>query len=401
MQATEFRGRDSVLSGPAGGVVALRHVARQHECPLAIGLDMGGTSTDVSRYDGQIGRRFETRIADVRVMTPMMDIHTVAAGGGSICDYQGGRLVVGPESAGASPGPACYGSGGPLTVTDLNVLLGRIVCQRFPFPLNRDAASERLQVVASRMDSPPGDPDRLAEGFLEIAVTHMAEAVRAITTARGVDVRDHCLVGFGGAAAQHICRVADALGIKQIIDHPHASVLSAVGIGVAATGKIKTVGVYRRLSEMEPADLDQIFNDIRNATIDSCADQHPGQTTTRFQCDCRYVGTEATIELDVAGGADQILVGLPKQFHLEHQKRYGYELSDRAIECVCVRCELTVHSAPPTQTPTQTQAHSPAQTQPDQASDGSAQSNSTAPTASRRSSCQRVSSWALDAISAS
>ena len=165
----------------------------------------------------------------------MMDIHTVAAGGGSICDFQSDRLLVGPESAGAAPGPACYGGGGPLSVTDINLLLGRLVPERFPLPLDRDASLERMRHVAARMsadDSPDSitvEPSedamntelaKLADGFLEIAVTHMAEAVRAITTARGVDVRDHVLVGFGGAAGQHLCRIADALGMKRIIDHP-------------------------------------------------------------------------------------------------------------------------------------------------------------------------------------
>ncbi|MCA9138614.1 MAG: hydantoinase/oxoprolinase family protein, partial [Planctomycetales bacterium] len=267
VRCDEFRGRDSVLSGPAGGVVGLQYFAQKHDCRLAIGLDMGGTSTDVSRFDGQVGRRYESRVADLRVMTPMMDIHTVAAGGGSICDFVGGRLVVGPASAGASPGPACYARGGPLTVTDANVLLGRLRVDRFPFPLMPEAARERIDHVLGRMPSPPDRLETLAEGFLDIAVTHMAEAVRAITTARGVDVRDHALIGFGGAAAQHLCRIADALGIRKIIDHPKASVLSAVGMGVAAAGRIETVGIYQPVSQIDADELRQVLLQLIRRTV--------------------------------------------------------------------------------------------------------------------------------------
>ncbi|MCS7469926.1 hydantoinase B/oxoprolinase family protein [Stieleria sp. ICT_E10.1] len=337
----EFRGRDSVLSGPAGGVVGLRHVAQTHRCPLAIGLDMGGTSTDVSRFDGQVGRRYETRIADLRVMTPMMDIHTVAAGGGSICDFQGGRLVVGPSSAGAAPGPACYGSGGPLTVTDANVLLGRLRVDRFPFPLLPAAARERIEHVASRMPAPPEAIESLAEGFLDIAVTHMAEAVRAITTARGVDVRDHALVGFGGAAAQLICRVADALGIRRIVDHPRASVLSAVGMGVATSGRIETVGIYRRLDQVSAADFQAAADDLIAQTVESLRHDQPKSVQTRLECDCRYVGTDASIPLTIEDSPERILQPLSDRFHHEHQHRFGYRRDGHPIELVSLRCEAT------------------------------------------------------------
>lgn len=340
-KADDFRGRDSVLSGPAGGVVALREIADTHRCRLAIGLDMGGTSTDVSRFDGRIGRRYETRLAGLRVLTPMMDIHTVAAGGGSICDYVDGRLVVGPASAGATPGPACYGRGGPLTVTDVNVMLGRISVPRFPFPLSPQASRERLGHVADRLDQSKIDPLELAEGFLDIAVTHMAEAVRAITTSRGVDVRDHTLVGFGGAAGQHLCRVADALGIGEIIDHPRASVLSAVGIGVAPHGVIETVGMYRRHDELSADAFAAAVGELRRRTQSALQNDPSQQLSIRFECDCRYVGTDASIALPIEGTPGQGYDALRDRFDAEHTRRFGYSRGATAIEVVSMRCEAT------------------------------------------------------------
>ncbi|MCC9599189.1 hydantoinase B/oxoprolinase family protein [Stieleria sp. JC731] len=335
--AGQFRGRDSVLSGPAGGVVGLQFVAQCNDLDLAIGLDMGGTSTDVSRYDGQVGRRYQSKVAGIRVMTSMMDIHTVAAGGGSICDYVGGRLEVGPGSAGASPGPACYGSGGPLTVTDINVLLGRICVERFPFPLSIDAARERLEHVAGKMPDASEDLHSLAEGFLDIAVTHMAEAVRAITTARGVPLEDHALVGFGGAAAQHLCRVAESLGMKRIVDHPKASVLSAVGMGVAQQGIIETVGLYELVDEVTEKHLGEFAEELVAANTRRLGTDE--NVTHRFEIDCRYRGTDATIALTLSDLNETSLSELADRFHQQHRSRYGYHRSDRAVQCVSLRCE--------------------------------------------------------------
>lgn len=341
VDAAEFRGRDSVLSGPAGGVVGLSQIARTHRCPLAIGLDMGGTSTDVSRFDGQLGRRYETRVTGLRVLTPMMDIHTVAAGGGSICDFVDGRLVVGPSSAGASPGPACYGSGGPLTVTDLNVLLGRLSVSRFPFPLSTSASDERLRHVASRMGEEDVNTLDLAEGFLDIAVTHMAEAVRAITTSRGVDVRDHALVGFGGAAAQHICRVADALGIGKIIDHPRGSVLSAVGIGAAPRGVIETVGVYQPYDELSEEEFAALVTAHRQRTLRELRADAGTEVSVRMECDCRYRGTDSSIALQIDGDFAEAFGTLRGRLDQQHRKRFGYARPERPIEIVSLRCEAT------------------------------------------------------------
>ena len=337
-----FRGRDSILSGPAGGVVALGHVARIAGTESAIGLDMGGTSTDVSRFVGSVGRRYESRVAGVRVMTPMMDIETIAAGGGSICAFNDdGRLTVGPASAGADPGPACYGRGGPLTITDVNLLLGRIPKHRFPFPLNLDAARRRLQEIRRRIDnSGKFDSDeQLADGFLQIAVTHMAEAVRNVSTAQGTDVRDMALVGFGGAAGQHVCKVASALGMQRIVDHPQAGLMSALGMGMANIGRVVSRGVYQTLTPETFATIDSIKQSLQSTALDRLRAETDGELSCRFddQCDLRYIGTESTLPLTIE--PKQTLVG---RFHELHQQTFGYCQPDRSIELATIRCEATL-----------------------------------------------------------
>jgi 5-oxoprolinase (ATP-hydrolysing) len=339
-----FRGRDSILSGPAGGVVALGHVARLSGSPAAIGLDMGGTSTDVSRFEGQVGRRYESRVAGVRVMTPMMDIETVAAGGGSICDYTlDGRLVVGPASAGADPGPACYGRGGPLTVTDVNLLLGRIPESRFPFPLSRESARQQLDAIGNRLRHRDSIDSReeLAEGFLDIAVTHMAEAVRTVSTAQGSDVRTMALVGFGGAAGQHLCRVADELGITRILDHPDASMLSALGMGLADVGRVVTRGLYQLLKQITSGMIDETVARLKAEADELLRGEHDGRQRPTYEigCDLRYQGTESPLTLRLEPKAT-----LADRFHQTHHATFGYAQTARNIELVAIRCEATLRS---------------------------------------------------------
>ncbi len=349
-----FRGRDSILSGPAGGVVALASVARAAGASAAIGLDMGGTSTDVSRYEGRVGRRYQSLIGGVRVMTPMMDIHTVAAGGGSICRFSHGRMHVGPESAGADPGPACYGRGGPLTITDVNLLLGRFPQDRFPLPLDRDAAQARLVDIARQMHEDKKHPfpmvaspdrlDQLADGFLQIAVTHMAEAVRTVSTAEGTDPREMTLVGFGGAAGQHLCRVADALQMRRILDHPHAGMLSALGMGLANVGRVVTRGVYQVVDETIGTTIEQVAEQLRDqAESELLQEQSELQTSPDFQweCDLRYVGTESALSLSL-----QPTSSLSDRFHHKHRQTFGYHQGDRDVELVSIRCEATLAPAP-------------------------------------------------------
>ncbi|HPQ42577.1 MAG TPA: hydantoinase/oxoprolinase family protein, partial [bacterium] len=230
----QFTGRKSILSGPAGGMVALAEIARVTGYTGIIGFDMGGTSTDVSRYDGDFEYRYDTRISGIRLTTPMLHIETVAAGGGSICRFDGNRFRVGPESAGADPGPAAYGRGGPLTLTDVNAVLGYL--PRFPFSLDMDSVRERFDSCRRKIRKATGQwmtVEEIAEGFRTIASETMAAAIRKISLARGYDTRDHVLTTFGGAGPQHACSLARLLGMETIIIHPLASVLSAYGLCVA------------------------------------------------------------------------------------------------------------------------------------------------------------------------
>ncbi len=367
-----FRGRDSVLSGPAGGVVALGYVAKSTGSASAIGLDMGGTSTDVSRYTGQVGRCYESRVAGLRVLTPMMDIRTVAAGGGSICDVVGGRLVVGPASAGADPGPACYGRGGPLTITDINLLLKRLPVDRFPFPLDEMAAKRRIEEVAKQLPESVEIPslETLAEGFLQIAVTHMAEAVRTVSTAEGNDVRQMTLVGFGGAAGQHLCRVADSLKMSQIIDHPDASMLSALGMGLADIGRVVTRGVYATLDDASSEWISRIVDELRSEADSLIADENVDHVPVQysFECDVRYRGTESSLPIPYHAKSDDSELAnsgsLAKQFNDKHLQTFGYNQPGRPLELVAIRCEAKLLPstsldkktvANPTETPAKTQ----------------------------------------------
>ena len=239
-----FRGKDSILSGPAGGIVGMARTAAAAGFDRVIGFDMGGTSTDVSHYAGELERQYETEVAGVRMRAPMLSIHTVAAGGGSILHFDDGRYRVGPDSAGADPGPACYGRGGPLTVTDANVLLGRVQPDHFPRvfgaggdqPLDVGETRRRFAELAARITAATGDrrdPEQVAAGFLEIAVANMANAIKKISVQRGYDVTRYVLSTFGGAGGQHACAVADALGMTSVLIHPLAGALSAYGIGLA------------------------------------------------------------------------------------------------------------------------------------------------------------------------
>ena len=242
--AASFRGKDSIVSGPAGGIVGMARTAQQAGFGQVIGFDMGGTSTDVSHFAGEFEREYETQVAGVRMRAPMLAIHTVAAGGGSVLHFDGSRYRVGPDSAGADPGPACYRRGGPLTVTDANVLLGRIQPDYFPkvfgprgdAPLDAEITKTLFTQLSEQITATCGDergPEQVAAGFVEIAVANMANAIKKISVQRGYDVTRYVLNVFGGAGGQHACAVADALGMTRVLIHPLAGVLSAYGIGLA------------------------------------------------------------------------------------------------------------------------------------------------------------------------
>ncbi|MCM2371436.1 hydantoinase B/oxoprolinase family protein [Aporhodopirellula aestuarii] len=350
-----FRGRESVLSGPAGGVVALAEIAKSLGIPGAVGLDMGGTSTDVSRFDGEIGRRQESQIGGIRVLTPMMDIHTVAAGGGSICGVRDGRLFVGPDSAGADPGPACYGRGGPLTITDINVILGRLPIERFPFRLDPAASWKELNAIHKLLpDEVATSPTQLAEGFLRIAVTEMAEAVRVVTTSAGNDVRKMALVGFGGAAGGHLCRVAETLGMSHVVDHPQSGILSAVGIGHAAVGRIVTRSWQQTIADGSmprrmPAGCQRQLSDVASQICEECletlyreeslSDDGPqkGRLHVTLWGDVRYSGTQSTLEIPL-----EPIETLAARMDAKHESTFGYDRTNMPIEIVSMRCEATI-----------------------------------------------------------
>jgi 5-oxoprolinase (ATP-hydrolysing) len=246
--AAVFQGKDAILSGPAGGIVGMARTATLAGHDRVIGFDMGGTSTDVSHYAGEFEREFETQVAGVRMRAPMMAIHTVAAGGGSILAFDGARFRVGPQSAGANPGPASYRRGGPLAVTDANVMVGKIQPRYFP-PVFGPGGNEALDagVVQQRFEAlavqTGRSPQAVAEGFINIAVQQMANAIKKISVARGYDVTRYTLQCFGGAGGQHACLVADALGMQRVLVHPLAGVLSAYGMGLADQSMIREQAV--------------------------------------------------------------------------------------------------------------------------------------------------------------
>ena len=265
--AQMFQGKDSILSGPAGGIVGAVQTSLMAGFNKIITFDMGGTSTDVAHYNGEYERTFETEVAGVRLRTPMMAIHTVAAGGGSIVQFDGARYRVGPQSAGANPGPASYSQGGPLTVTDCNVMVGKLQPQFFPHvfgvngdsPLDADVVRRKFDQLAAEI----GDtPEQVASGFLAIAVEKMASAIKKISLQRGYDVSEYTLCCFGGAGGQHACLIADALGMKQVFIHPYAGVLSAYGMGLADVRSLRERAVDCVLSEDLVAGLEEVLNEL-------------------------------------------------------------------------------------------------------------------------------------------
>ena len=429
VEAAAFRGKDSILSGPAGGVVGFSRVAQACGFERAIGFDMGGTSTDVARFDGRFEYEFETEKAGVRIVSPMMAIETVAAGGGSICWFDGVKLRVGPQSAGAEPGPACYGRGGPLTVTDLNLLLGRLVPSEFPFKLDQAAADQRLRelcqqvntayqagyqmpeqtteqttaaktaghlvsvAAANAVETPgafesvdtkqadtsisklpvqsshteqtnaarqsagstavvspgrepvaerPGvaalyTPERLAEGLLRLANANMATAIRSISIHKGFDPADYLLVAFGGAAPQHACAIAAELGMRRILVHPDASVLSALGTGLADITRHRAVAVGKPYSKATVEELAEVFDTMIQSASDELRKE--GVQEERIEVlralDLRYRGVDAYLTIHQPDDGDYA-----REFQQQHQRLYGYTHAQRPLEILAARVEL-------------------------------------------------------------
>ncbi|MBL9122996.1 MAG: hydantoinase B/oxoprolinase family protein [Planctomycetaceae bacterium] len=347
VEASQFVGKESILSGPAGGVVGFARVAQNCGFERAIGFDMGGTSTDVSRFDGGYEFEYETEKAGVRVVAPMLKIETVAAGGGSICSFDGVKLVVGPDSSGADPGPACYGRGGPLAVTDLNFILGKVPPQFFPFPLDRRAVVARLAELAAQIRQATGQnysATELADGFLRVANSNMVRAIRSVSIAQGVDPREYVLVAFGGAAGQHACAVARELGMRQILIHPDAGLLSAYGIGLADVTRHRAIGVYLPYSEDTVQGLETTFarlaDEARAAVL---AEGIPAERiTVRRVLELRYRGVDAALAVsqpEPAAGS------YAEAFARQHQRLYGYTQPERPLEIVSARVEVAGRTA--------------------------------------------------------
>lgn len=345
--ASLFHGKDAILSGPAGGVVGMARTAEAAGFSKVIGFDMGGTSTDVSHFDGSFERAFETHLAGVRMRAPMLRIHTVAAGGGSILRFDGTRLRVGPESAGAAPGPACYRRGGPLTVTDANVLLGRIQPAHFPAvfgpggdePLDVAAVSDKFAALAAEIGAATGEtPSReaVAEGCLTIAVENMANAIKTISVQRGYDVTRYLLNCFGGAGGQHACAIADTLGITRVLIHPLAGVLSAYGMGLAEIRALREQTVEVLLDERATPELERILADLADDATDEIIGQGVaagviGVVRTAL---LRYQGTDAPLPVSYGPAAT-----MADAFEALHRQRFGFVMAGRPLIVEAVTAE--------------------------------------------------------------
>ncbi len=355
--ARQFQGKDAVLSGPAAGVVGAVAVTKAAGFgPPMISFDMGGTSTDVSLCHGEYSRSLEAQVASVRLQTPMLNIHTVAAGGGSVCSFAQGRYQVGPDSAGADPGPACYGRGGPLTVTDCNLILGKLQSQHCPtvFGPNRQsaldpvAARRKLTAMAAAVAQATGQPQSLmavATGFITVAVETMAKAMKTISLERGCEVRHATLCGFGGAAGQHACLVADVLGIRRILFHPMAGVLSAYGLGQAAIRALRQQSLNRplslgsRLEQPVAATLDHLAQAARQAVASQGV--HPTRITIQRRLHLRYDGSDTALEVPAGSPA-----GMVEEFTRRHQQRYGFLMENKPLIIATAAVEAVGHAQP-------------------------------------------------------
>ncbi len=345
-EAQRFQGKDAILSGPAGGIVGMVRTAVEAGHGKVIGFDMGGTSTDVSHYAGEFERAFETQVAGVRMRAPMMSIHTVAAGGGSVISFDGARLRVGPESAGANPGPASYRRGGPLATTDANVMLGKIQPAHFPKvfglhadeSLDREVVVERFTTMARAMSEASGrtiSPEEVASGALQIAVANMANAIKRISVARGYDVTGYTLQCFGGAGGQHACAVADALGMTRVFAHPLAGVLSAYGMGLADQIAMRERSVEQALDEAGLQAARHTAGELARQARDELAQQgvaaHEVHTIARLQV--RYAGTDTALTCLLPDDlpASQAIAAVTDEFERAYQQRFAFLMRDRAL----------------------------------------------------------------------
>ncbi len=346
-----FQGKDAILSGPAGGIVGAVHAGESAGFDKIIGFDMGGTSTDVAYYHGEFLRTYDSMVAGVRVRAPMMQIHTLAAGGGSVCHYDGLRLRVGPMSAGANPGPACYGKGGPLTITDCNVLLGRIQPQFLGSyfghdgkqPLNTAIVREKFQELAQKLQK---SPEELAMGFLAIAVDHMANGIKKISVQQGHDLQNTAMVCFGGAGGQHACQCADEVHIDTIIIHPFSGVLSAFGIGAARVVAMREMSFGKELSQdsLDLADAD--LQKMAQSASQECAKQQINPDKIIKKIYIRYNGSDVPLPVDFAQ-YDEVVAN----FERAYQARFGFTMRGKTmiLESLSIEVSGGAHEFTPMQ----------------------------------------------------
>jgi 5-oxoprolinase (ATP-hydrolysing) len=349
VDAAQFQGKNSILSGPAGGIVGAVKTSKIAGFDKIITFDMGGTSTDVAHFNGEYEREFETEIAGIRLRSPVMAIHTVAAGGGSIVFFDGARYRVGPESAGANPGPACYRNGGPLTVTDCNVMLGKIQPDFFPkvfglngdLPIALDIVKQKFVQLAREIGG-ERTPEQVAEGFLAIAVDKMANAVKKISLQRGYDVSEYTLCCFGGAGGQHACAIADALGMKRVFIHPYAGVLSAYGMGLADVRVMRESAIEQQLTAELITDLHPILAQLEaeakrelNSPDAEAADEESDVLVVR-KLHLKYQGSDSVLTVNFSANIEQIQA----EFESLHRQRYSFIMPEKALIVEAVSVEV-------------------------------------------------------------
>jgi 5-oxoprolinase (ATP-hydrolysing) len=345
VRADAFQGKGSILSGPAGGMVGAVAVAERAGLKKIIAFDMGGTSTDVAHYAGELERTFDTEVAGVRIRAPMTAIHTVAAGGGSILHFDGLRYRVGPDSAGANPGPACYRRGGPLTVTDANLLLGKL--PDFPavfgpdgnLPPDGERVRQLFDELAERIRAATGDPrtpEQVAEGFLAIAVENMAEAIKKISVQKGYHLGEYALCCFGSAGAQHACLLAELLGMQTVLLHPLAGVLSAYGMGLADFRVLKHQALERLWQDVGLAELEQSFAELERQARAALHEQGlPEQAVTcQWRLALRYQGTDTALTVDFTEPAEII-----SRFENKYRQQFGFCYQNRPLLIASLQVE--------------------------------------------------------------
>jgi 5-oxoprolinase (ATP-hydrolysing) len=351
--AQQFQGKDSILSGPAGGIVGAVQTSKRAGFELVITFDMGGTSTDVAHFKGEYERQLDSEIAGARMRVPVLAINTIAAGGGSILFFDGSSYRVGPQSAGSNPGPACYRRGGPLAVTDANVMLGKIHPQYFPsvfgndgnLPLDKDTIIEQFTQLAQDIQAATLNhctPEQVAAGFIAIAVENMANAIKKISLQRGYDVSQYVLCCFGGAGGQVACLIADTLGMKKIFIHPYAGVLSAYGMGLADVRAIREGGVEQPLTQALIPKLHQLMEDLETQAKNEI-DELLSQVEIVRKVNLKYQGTNSNLTVNFA---DNVVL-MRQEFEVEHKSRYGFIQLEKTLIVESASVEVIQKMDPP------------------------------------------------------